>query len=230
MATSTHSVRGTGARPSHVLRSSQEEARKKEPPRRGPGRDRALIGDSELKVAKAYDMLPEDAGNAAHGRAPPITRPFARWRRILGRPGKWRASPRSCARSTGAAPPSCWSSRSSRSPSRSPTGSTHGSGAHPVRGDTRSIARRSRHPAALPGRLARPKVSPKAPSHSPASRHRARPVASTQGRQFVTCSVALRRRTGREMALEAADRQGPHCGTSDAFPIIGGNSTCIGCD
>jgi hypothetical protein len=40
-----------------------------EPPRRGPGRDRALIGDSELKVAKAYDMLPEDAGNAAQGRS-----------------------------------------------------------------------------------------------------------------------------------------------------------------
>ncbi len=27
-----------------------------------------LIGDSELKVAKAYDMLPEDAGHAAQGR------------------------------------------------------------------------------------------------------------------------------------------------------------------
>ena len=27
-----------------------------------------LIGDPELKVAKAYDMLPEDAGNAAQGR------------------------------------------------------------------------------------------------------------------------------------------------------------------
>jgi thioredoxin-dependent peroxiredoxin len=27
-----------------------------------------LIGDPELKVAKAYDMLPEDAGDAAQGR------------------------------------------------------------------------------------------------------------------------------------------------------------------
>jgi alkyl hydroperoxide reductase subunit AhpC len=27
-----------------------------------------LIGDPELKVAKAYDMLPEDAGNTAQGR------------------------------------------------------------------------------------------------------------------------------------------------------------------
>ena len=27
-----------------------------------------LIGDSELRVAKAYDMLPENAGSAAHGR------------------------------------------------------------------------------------------------------------------------------------------------------------------
>jgi len=29
-----------------------------------------LIGDPELKVAKAYDMLPEDAGNTAQGRTP----------------------------------------------------------------------------------------------------------------------------------------------------------------
>jgi alkyl hydroperoxide reductase subunit AhpC len=27
-----------------------------------------LTGDSELKVARAYDMLPEDAGNTAQGR------------------------------------------------------------------------------------------------------------------------------------------------------------------
>ena len=27
-----------------------------------------LVGDPELKVAKAYDMLPEDAGAAAQGR------------------------------------------------------------------------------------------------------------------------------------------------------------------
>jgi alkyl hydroperoxide reductase subunit AhpC len=29
-----------------------------------------LIGDSELKVAKLYDMLPEDAGDTAQGRTP----------------------------------------------------------------------------------------------------------------------------------------------------------------
>jgi len=29
-----------------------------------------LIGDPELKVAKAYDMLPEDAGNTSAGRTP----------------------------------------------------------------------------------------------------------------------------------------------------------------
>jgi alkyl hydroperoxide reductase subunit AhpC len=29
-----------------------------------------LIGDPELKVAKAYDMLPEDAGNTSQGRTP----------------------------------------------------------------------------------------------------------------------------------------------------------------
>ncbi|HZD51619.1 MAG TPA: peroxiredoxin [Woeseiaceae bacterium] len=29
-----------------------------------------LIGDPELKVAKVYDMLPEDAGNTAEGRTP----------------------------------------------------------------------------------------------------------------------------------------------------------------
>ncbi len=29
-----------------------------------------MIGDPELKVAKAYDMLPEDAGNTSEGRTP----------------------------------------------------------------------------------------------------------------------------------------------------------------
>jgi alkyl hydroperoxide reductase subunit AhpC len=29
-----------------------------------------LIGDPELKIAKAYDMLPEDAGSSAQGRTP----------------------------------------------------------------------------------------------------------------------------------------------------------------
>src|SRR5215510_13021446 len=29
-----------------------------------------MIGDTELKVAKAYDMLPEGAGNTSEGRTP----------------------------------------------------------------------------------------------------------------------------------------------------------------
>ena len=80
----------------------------------------------------------------------------------------------------------------------------------------RGAARRSRHPAALPRRLARGTASPKAPSHRPP--HWARPVEFYTGRQFVTCSVCPATRPGAKMALEAADRQGPHGGTSDAFP------------
>ncbi len=32
--------------------------------------DYPLIGDKDLKVAKLYDMLPEDAGNSSEGRTP----------------------------------------------------------------------------------------------------------------------------------------------------------------
>ncbi len=36
-----------------------------------------MIGDTELKVAKLYDMLPAGAGDSSAGRTPPTTRPCA---------------------------------------------------------------------------------------------------------------------------------------------------------